>query len=133
MQKSHSACFENPTPLPRTPKYRARVCNAEIMPENLLWRAILCQGIKDVYDNNSRVRSEAIRWLVSRDFVTTCDNALVEADHSRIDRQSGDNAPPDGSTVQRGTQELYRWRGLMEPSTGIEPVTIALQGHCSTD
>lgn len=53
------------------------------MPENLLWRAILCQGIKDVYDNNSRVRSEAIRWLVSRDFVTTCDNALVEADTIR--------------------------------------------------
>ncbi len=68
---------------PRLPKYRARAHNVETVPENVLWRHVLFQGIRDIYDKNDKIRGKAIRWLASDDFATVCDLALIEAESLR--------------------------------------------------
>lgn len=50
-----------------------------LMPEeSLLWRAVLAQAIRDIYDLNENVRKEALRWIMSPDFQIVCDYAFVD-------------------------------------------------------
>lgn len=51
--------------------------------ESRLWRAVLGQAIRDIYDNNTRVRSRAIAWIETPDFPMVCDYADVEPDSMR--------------------------------------------------
>lgn len=50
----------------------------EIPTESLLWRAVLSQAIRDIYDSNERIRKAALRWILTPDFQTVCDYAFVE-------------------------------------------------------
>ena len=73
--------LNSPTILP--PKNRARAHTCTLEAESVMWRSVLAQGIKDIYDRNDKVRLEAIKWINSRDFETVCDFALVEPDSLR--------------------------------------------------
>lgn len=61
-------------------KNRARLTSGTIEAESALWRAVLCQAIRDIYDRDERVRQEALRWVLTRDFGIVCDLAFVEPD-----------------------------------------------------
>ncbi len=49
-----------------------------ISQEALLWRAVLAQAVRDIYDTDERVRRDALKWILTRDFETVCDMAFVE-------------------------------------------------------
>jgi hypothetical protein len=59
-------------------KNRSNLATGTIEAESALWRAVLCQAIRDIYDRDERIRKEALRWVLSRDFATVCDMAFVE-------------------------------------------------------
>jgi hypothetical protein len=61
-------------------KNRSNLATGTIEAESSLWRAVLCQAIRDIYDRDERIRQEALRWVLSRDFATVCDMAFVEPD-----------------------------------------------------
>ena len=61
-------------------KNRARLATGTIEAESALWRAVLCQAIRDIYDRDERVRQDALRWVLSKDFAIVCDFAFVDPD-----------------------------------------------------
>lgn len=76
IQNGHGSSLE----YPRSRHNRNRNTTATIESESNLWRAVLCQAVRDVYSPDARVRDETLRWVLSRDFLTVCDFALVEPD-----------------------------------------------------
>jgi hypothetical protein len=42
-----------------------------------LWRGVIGQGVRDIYEGNLKARSEVFVWLVSDDFDTVCDLADI--------------------------------------------------------
>lgn len=51
--------------------------------EGYLWRCVLAQAVRDLYCGEPKHRTEAIRWIASKDFVTVCDFANVEPNDMR--------------------------------------------------
>lgn len=48
-----------------------------------LWRGVIGQSIRDIYEGDPKARAEVFVWLVSSDFVTVCDLANVHAEDMR--------------------------------------------------
>lgn len=65
---------------PHQRRNRARIATGTIEAESLLWRHVLSQAVRDIYDRDVRIREEAMRWVLSPDFLTVCDFAFVEPD-----------------------------------------------------
>jgi hypothetical protein len=42
-----------------------------------LWRGVIGQGVRDIYEGNPKARAEVFTWLASHDFDTVCDLANV--------------------------------------------------------
>ena len=51
----------------------------ELQSASLLFRAVLGQAIRDVYEGQAPHRLEVMRWLKSKDFDIVCDYACVNA------------------------------------------------------
>lgn len=62
--------------------------------EEILWRAVLGQAVRDIYDVSARVREETLAWLQSTDFETVCDYACVDAENMRDQLISLASLPP---------------------------------------
>ena len=48
-----------------------------------LWRGVIGQGVRDIYEGDPRARAEVFVWLVSRDFDTVCNLANVHTGDMR--------------------------------------------------
>lgn len=59
----------------RTPTLKSQ---DDLTPEELLWRAVLGQAVRDIYDQNIGVRAETLRWMKSEDFEVVCIFANVD-------------------------------------------------------
>jgi hypothetical protein len=46
--------------------------------EVALWRAVIVQALRDISDDNNRIKYQALSWFASLDFITVCENAYVE-------------------------------------------------------
>ena len=68
--------------------------------ESALWRSVLGQAIKDVYDTRARVRAETMAWLTTPDFEAVCHFADVEPDQMRSQMASL-------ATLSRGVAMKY--------------------------
>lgn len=55
----------------------------ELQSESLLWRAVLGQAIRDVYDGNEKIRHQVLMWTATTDFLTVCDYAYVHPEDMR--------------------------------------------------
>lgn len=49
-----------------------------LTPENMLFRRVCGQAVKDCY-GSKKVRQEVIDWLISDDYVTVCNMAVLPA------------------------------------------------------
>ena len=57
-----------------------------IQPEVALWRAVLCQTLRDLTNTkNKDIREDALRWIfeASEDYVWVCESAGFEPRHFR--------------------------------------------------
>lgn len=84
MQKSQSFPYRTSDPL---------IANAHMPAETALWRSVLAQAVRDIYDKDERVRRDALRWVLTRDFVTVCDYAFVEPDTMKTQLANLANMP----------------------------------------
>lgn len=68
---------------PSLPCSRVTIQRTDELPEEAaLWRAVIAQAIRDIYDSTKhgpRYRREVMAWIASRDFDVVCDNAWVPA------------------------------------------------------
>ena len=60
------------TPTDQEPSYVSR-----------LWRNVIGQAVRDLYEGDPRARTEVFSWIVSPDFETVCDLADVHAEDMR--------------------------------------------------
>lgn len=67
------------TEIDATPKKNPLISPArDLSQDQLLWRAVLAQSVRDIYGGEMKPRLEVIRWLKTKDFDTVCDCAEVE-------------------------------------------------------
>lgn len=55
----------------------------ELASASKLWRSVLGQSVRDLYEGDPKHRKEVFVWLASNDFVTVCDLADVHAPDMR--------------------------------------------------
>ncbi len=55
----------------------------ELSSECRLWRSVLGQSIRDIYEGKAQARNDVFTWMRSNDFVTVCDFAEVQPDNMR--------------------------------------------------
>lgn len=55
----------------------------ELPSESRLWRNVLGQCVRDIYDGDQTTRQEVFFWIASKDFETVCDYAEVHSDDIR--------------------------------------------------
>jgi hypothetical protein len=103
------------TRAPRLKSSRVTIQPTDELPEEAaLWRAVIAQAIRDLYDCSiiaPRLRREVLLWISSPDFEVVCLNASVPAFDVREQSISLASLPPSlakkyGQMLRRKISEI---------------------------
>jgi hypothetical protein len=103
------------TPEPKLKSSRVTIQTTDELPEEAaLWRAVIAQAIRDMYDctkDAARLRRDVLLWITSRDFEVVCLNAYIPAYDLREQIASLSALPPSlakkyGQLLRRKISEI---------------------------